>query len=68
MVVSPCYRRDMTENSPPDTKTTTVRLPADLHHRVAASMKDARRSFNNEVIVLLEYALDAKDREQAGQR
>lgn len=63
--MSPCYYHGMTENPPPDTKTTTVRLPIDLHDRVTVSMKEERRSFNSEVIILLEYALDAKDREQA---
>jgi hypothetical protein len=52
----------MTEHSPPDIKVTTLRLPGDLHQRVNSAADSDRRSFNNEAIVLLVEALDARER------
>lgn len=39
------------------TKTTTVRLPNDLHSKVAERARGNRRSLNAELIVLIEQAL-----------
>ena len=55
----------MTENSPPDVKVTTVRLPVNLHEKIDSARRDDHRSFNAEVIVLLAEALTARQRARA---
>ncbi|WP_083904527.1 Arc family DNA-binding protein [Nocardiopsis kunsanensis] len=42
-------------------KRVTVRIPADLHARVAAQAKADRRSLNSEILYLLEAGLARTD-------
>ena len=55
----------MTDPPPHDKITTTVRLPRDLHRRVTTAAADDLRSFNNEVIALLESGLAHRDAKAA---
>lgn len=44
-----------------DEKRVSLRLPADLHARLASQAKADRRSLNSEIIHLLERVLDQVD-------
>jgi predicted HicB family RNase H-like nuclease len=44
-------------DAPPGVVTTTVRLPRKIHQQVAEAAETDRRSFNNELIALVEVAL-----------
>jgi predicted HicB family RNase H-like nuclease len=41
-------------------KNVSVRFPVDLHVRIVATAEQDRRSFNSEVLTLIEEALDAR--------
>lgn len=48
-----------------DEKKLTVRLPDELHERIAKAAKADRRSVNGQIVKLLEEALAAREKRDA---